>query len=669
MILDKLVLENFGAYRGKHTIKLTPPSRKRPIILFGGLNGVGKTTLLDALQLVLYGKRARCSNRNNTNYDEFLRQSVNRFADPTGGARIELCFHHVNEGRDEAYRVQRSWHANGNGMRETVEVDVDGTYDRAVSDLWSEYAEEFVPSRLSPLFFFDGEKIESLADIENTADVLRNGIHSLLGLDIVDRLQDDLDVVANRKGKLLQVDSGKQEEIDGISTEVRSLKARREEILQNIAGIQSQLDQCIYRLGLVNEKLHAQGGDLFRQKDLLESNRVSLEQELVVADIDLRELGSGAAPLLLVAKLLGRVHEQVRKERQSLQAEVLDEALRERDMLVLKTVNDTGISKDAYATLAAFLAMDRRERTARRSLPRFLLLDEDAAGLVQDLQSVTLQETREKIRTSLKRREDLEHSLTVIERKLTTVPDADAIAPIEQERLELESKRAGLEHATAQLREERQRIENELSRKESTLKRLQDETTRKALEQEDLARVNVHARRAQATLQAFRERVVERHLARIEMHIEESFRHLLRKQTLVASLRLNRATYAIELKDKAGNVVQTDRLSAGERQLLAVSLLWGLAKASRRELPAVIDTPLGRLDSSHRRHLVKRYFPAASHQVLLLSTDEEIRGEYLEALKPAVGRSYLLQYNEAAQSTEIVEGYFPAGEANAARSH
>jgi DNA sulfur modification protein DndD len=666
VILDKLVLENFGAYRGKHTIKLTPPSRKRPIILFGGLNGVGKTTLLDALQLVLYGKRARCSNRGTTNYEEFLRQCINRFSDPTGGARIELCFHQVNEGRDEAYRVQRSWHANGNGIKEIVEVEVDGVFDRTVSDLWSEYAEEFVPSRLSSLFFFDGEKIESLADIDNTADVLRNGIHSLLGLDIVDRLQDDLDVVANRKGKLLQIDSDKQEVIEAAEAEVRGLSSRRDEILQNAAGVQSQLDQCSYRLNQVNEKLRAEGGDLFRQKDLLESNRISLVQEMNDTDAELREVGSGAAPLLLAGKLLIAVQEQVREERQSLQAEMLDETLRERDALVLKTVNDNGIPKKAYENLAAFLAMDRKERTATRNLPRYLLLDEDASGLVHDLQSVTLREVREKILSLLKGREDLSRSLTVIERKLTTVPDADAIMPYEHERAELENKKAGLETAAAHLADERQRLEYELGRKESVLKRLQDEAARGALEQEDLARINVHARRAQATLMTFRDRVVERHLERIEMHIEDSFRHLLRRQSLVSSLRINRATYAIELRDSMGNVVRPDRLSAGERQLLAVSLLWGLAKASRRALPAVIDTPLGRLDSTHRRHLVKRYFPFASHQVLLLSTDEEIRGEYLDELRPSVGRSYLLQYDEAAHSTEIVEGYFATGDAHVA---
>jgi DNA sulfur modification protein DndD len=52
--------------------------------------------------------------------------------------------------------------------------------------------------------------------------------------------------------------------------------------------------------------------------------------------------------------------------------------------------------------------------------------------------------------------------------------------------------------------------------------------------------------------------------------------------------------------------------------------LRGLAKASGRPLPTIIDTPLGRLDSTRRRHLLERYFPVASHQVILLSTDEEI---------------------------------------------
>src|ERR1700733_6551894 len=233
MTLDTLILENYGAYRGKHTIKLTPPSRKRPIVLFGGMNGAGKTTVLDALQLVLYGKRARCSNRGTTSYDEFLRHSVNRYADPAGGAKIKFSFHHSNDG-----------------------------------------------------------------------SVPRSCNHSLRGLDLVDRLHDDLDVVANRKEKLLHVDDSTTNALSSADREVRDLRSRRDEVIQSIAGSQSQLGQVDYRLEQVAERLHAEGGELFAQKDLLESNRAQLVSDLGVVDESLRELASGSAPLLLIPGLI-----------------------------------------------------------------------------------------------------------------------------------------------------------------------------------------------------------------------------------------------------------------------------------------------------------------------------------------------------------------------------
>jgi len=138
----------------------------------------------------------------------------------------------------------------------------------------------------------------------------------------------------------------------------------------------------------------------------------------------------------------------------------------------------------------------------------------------------------------------------------------------------------------------------------------------------------------------------------------ESYQQLLRKKTLVAALCIDPDSYDIVLYGKNGQEVEPSRLSAGERQLLGVALLWGLAKASGRPLPTAIDTPLGRLDTAHRSNLVERYFPFASHQVILLSTDEEIYGEYLRKLSPWIGRSYQLEYDDSTGSTKIEPGYF-----------
>jgi DNA sulfur modification protein DndD len=99
-------------------------------------------------------------------------------------------------------------------------------------------------------------------------------------------------------------------------------------------------------------------------------------------------------------------------------------------------------------------------------------------------------------------------------------------------------------------------------------------------------------------------------------------------------------------------------LSAGEKQIYAISMLWALGKTSGRPLPIIIDTPLARLDSDHRRLLVENYFPLASHQVIILSTDTEVDQGYFEELRPAVARAYHLDFDQTENSTTVKQGYF-----------
>jgi DNA sulfur modification protein DndD len=666
LTLDELVVENFGIYLDRHVITLTPPSRKKPIVLFGGMNGAGKTTLLDALQLCLHGKRARCSNRGSGTYEDFLRASVNRYADAGGGASVEVHFHDVSEGREQSYRVCRSWHANGNGLKEDVDVYIDGTRDAAVSDAWAEYAEEFIPARLSHLFFFDGEKIETLADLENASELLRSGIHSLLGLDIVDRLHADLEVVVSRKSKQLRIDTDNAAAISECQREVAELVSRRDELVQKLASVQAQLEQSGYLHQKVIERLQSEGGELFQQKDVLLAAKVRLEAELEAADTTLREDAGGVIPLLLVSDLLRAIHEQLQRERISASAQILGTVLQERDALTLQSLKEAGARAALIKTVSDVLDRDRRSRTVAAKSPRYLSSSEHAHLLLEEMLASGLPTVASRAGRQLYRRVELAEELVLVERKLSTVPEADAIAPLEEERRVLEEKRRHLAKEQARLTEDRRLLDNDIGRKEALLGKLRDQAVRVELEQEDLARIQTHSRRAQDALKAFREKVVERHIASIQEYVLESFRYLVRKKSLVSSIAIDSRSFVVELRGADGNVMTPDRLSAGERQLLAVSLLWGLAKASRRPLPAIIDTPLGRLDSSHRRHMVERYFPHASHQVLLLSTDEEIRGEYLDAIRPSVGHSYLLEFDEAKRTSVVKRGYFESEGASVA---
>jgi DNA sulfur modification protein DndD len=98
-----------------------------------------------------------------------------------------------------------------------------------------------------------------------------------------------------------------------------------------------------------------------------------------------------------------------------------------------------------------------------------------------------------------------------------------------------------------------------------------------------------------------------------------------------------------------------DRLSAGERQLLAISVLSALIKERKGRFPVVVDTPLARLDQQHRSALIKRFFATVSHQVVVLSTDQEVEGTAYEALKPFTNAEYSLHFDDATGHTSIVD--------------
>ena len=198
MILDEITLDNFGLYAGNQTVVLTPPSRDKPIILFGGLNGGGKTTLIDALQLCLFGPHAKTSSRGSGAYREYLSKCIYRGATKQEAA-IKISFRHMVEGNEDQYSLRRSWHRANGSCKEHLEVLKNGRSEPTLAKNWSSHVEDFLPANIAHLFLFDGEQIEAYASGEESSSLIGAGIQSLLGLDMVDQLEKDLRVYERRK--------------------------------------------------------------------------------------------------------------------------------------------------------------------------------------------------------------------------------------------------------------------------------------------------------------------------------------------------------------------------------------------------------------------------------------------------------------------------------------
>jgi DNA sulfur modification protein DndD len=655
MLLDTITLHNFGTYLGRQSVSLTPESRERPVILFGGLNGAGKTTLLDALQLTLFGPHARCSGRGSLAYDDYLTGCISRGADVPEAA-VELSFRHMRAGHEHRFHLRRSWKKTGKGCAERLEVVVNDRLDPLLTEHWSEQVEEYMPSRLAPLFLYDGEKIEGYADPKQSAKMIATAVHSLLGLDLVERLTDDLGVVQRRKRSESRV-AEERNTIATLEAALEEVQSRRKAAYSEECAINTKLLRARNLLERAEASYRQEGGALYDRRKELEEELAGARSDFEAIEQALRDVSAGPLPLLLVRDLLDEIAEADRAEAKAALDREMAVALGDRDKSVIEALGSWGAQEDLVSRLVSLLQSDRDQRASVTVDPVYRLSAE-AKAMLSELQVEVLHAAAAQLSSLLESSSEAASHLEQCEAAMAAIPSEDALVAIVVERTRLTAEVAEYEDALRRQVAEREALDRDIERKERELERQRRVAAEDRFAAQDSRRVIAACGRVQSTLSVFKTEIVRRHAERIGSLVHDSLKQLLRKETLVTGVSIDPETFALELKGRDGHLLAPERMSAGERQLLSVAVLWGLARASSRPLPTVIDTPLGRLDSTHRDLLLTRYFPHASHQVILLSTDEEISGRSYETLRPWVGRSYALEFDESEAATVIRPGYF-----------
>jgi DNA sulfur modification protein DndD len=656
MIIEEVHVHNFGVYNGRHTLRLEPVSKKRPLVIIGALNGSGKTTLLDAMQLALYGKLGNYSSRGDGAYDDFLRRAINHAAGEHEGASVELVFRQAKDGVEQQYRAHRSWQVKDGRIREIFEVLRDGTADKMLSEHWYEYVEELLPSRIAPLFFFDGEKVVELADVQQAPALLRVAVQSLLGLDIVRQLRVDLGVLSRRKRAQIASDVDRLK-LEADQRELEDLEARRDLAFQAQAAANGEVEQARVKLDDAKQKFRDGGGELYEQRAVLDGQLGALDAEKRACEGRLREVAAGILPLMLVRVQIEQIAKADQQEKESQSTLAVVSVLEERDRWIAKLAKKEGVSEDTLERIREALSGDRnRRKTAGGRDQLFRLSDEGRRGL-DGASSSHLSDEASLANSQVKEIERIFIRIDDVERKIAAIPDPESVQHLTKAVAEAEARLslalAKLDEARRQLGEVDSKIE--LLRR-SLVRALETEVERHH-QGSDADRIMTFASKASDSLQLFEGAVIRHHIRRLETFVLGSLKTLLRKDLLISKVEIDPETFVITLTGGDGRAFSMERLSAGERQLLAVSLLWGLAQASGRPMPTIIDTPLGRLDSKHRTNLVDRYFPKASHQVILLSTDMEIDAEYYRKLKPAISHSYTLTFDRSIGGTRVVDGF------------
>lgn len=650
MQLTELTLHNIGPYRGRQRMGLaTQPGR--PIILVGGLNGCGKTTLLDVMQLALYGNRAQLSNRGSQGYEDYLASLVSRGIDLKEGASVTISFTVNAHGEAASYEVTRSWSAAGKRVKENLDVVLNGQWDKTLSSTWADHVEDLLPLEIAGLFFFDGEKIESLADPERAASVIQTAIHSLLGASTIEQLRTDLTALQKRQvpesgdAALEQELSDLLEQHSRQTVDYESTRERRDQT-------KLEWDQALAEMQRAEQEFAADGGAVYERQAQLESEKASLQAQIASAQSQLRSLAEGLLPLGLLTAPLKSISKSAAEALAAQEAKHLVALLEERDAWLASQLPEEVATK-----LKDLLDADRAARIPQASASTsFGLSSTQARDLTTTSQAVASQ--TKAAGALVKQTRELQEALAQTESLLGRIPDDSRVTARMASRDATRARFARLDGQLQVINDDLARYANDLEGLETRIAKVEARRIQMGVDSDDKRRIVEHADRVRTTLAELRTRLIERNLGRIEVATLDSFRRLMRKSGLVADLRIDPRNYTLQLTTSSGDALSPSRLSAGERQLLAVALLWGLARVAGNQLPTIVDTPLGRLDSIHRQHLVERYFPQASDQVLLLSTDEEIDEHLYAQLEGSVAASYLLEHDADTDQTTITPGYW-----------
>jgi DNA sulfur modification protein DndD len=654
MILRSIQLENFGLYAGENKLDLVPGRRAgahSPIILIGGKNGAGKTTMLEAVRLALYGRRALGARVGQTEYEDYLRNSIHR-GTASQSAAVELEFDYAEAGIVHHYRVRREWSASGKKVFESLQLEKDNkVVDSVPREEWHSFLQELIPPGVSQLFFFDGEKISEIAEGEEENEHLAEAVRSLLGIELVGRLRTDLGLYLARHQR--DGADNLKDRLEATIREISILEQEASALTEVVADLSTAKESQARAAEQVRRQFIAEGGDAAVNRARLEADREDVRRRITRAEHDLRALANGLLPFAMAPRLTARFQtalaEQGNGDHQRGSFEALREALGFWRAEGAPPRNAKWTEKH-WTDLDQFIG-SLESRTKGNVVPAFQELGDGAAALAR-LRELEVS-VRPRAAALLEDLDRFDSRLKELEKELTRADNAASGLLLDE--LRLADQRLGSTEATLRARQE------ELKAVRGQLVTLNRERERLLKEQAgstaSVERLALAARSAQA-LAEYERRLLEHKITRLRGEFVQRFNHLARKGDLIADVRIDPKTFAATLIDRFGHEVPKVGLSAGEKQVYAIAMLWALARTSGRPLPMIIDTPLGRLDSDHRANLIERYFPAASHQVILLSTDTEIDESLLSSLGPSVSHTYRLDYDPNSGRTVAQPGYF-----------
>ena len=641
-------VQNLGPFRERQYLDLQVRS-SRPIILVKALNGSGKTTLLTCLQVALYGAKA-LGNARTSDYEQLIR-GLHR-QDAKGPARVDLDIRIETDGERDDITVSREWTLSGSKLSERLSVHRDGSQDFQLCEDWDEYLDNILPAELVQLFLFDGEKIEALANPKTLPDMLRRATEAFLGIGGIDSLSKDLVAVERRAllhAKEVSSDyEAAREELAELERQHSLIEEAVDILSQTLPNAQELFENTRTAYKRFSSEAQRSGLSAYEQAAQIRAAEQDARLRVSEAAISVREaLADPLVPLSGLGDLWNGYKTLWDQERNAKTMKQLSSEMERRDRRILRELA-AQVSASSLTTVKQVLAADSERYRATAKANMVLLDAPDPQSLEPQVAAAA-----NRYRSAVEQLTAARARLADLERKVAAIPHGEQLADL---LAELEVRAAAQSKAEAQLASIQQQLADHQSNRAHLAIRLNAARVRMSREfrgqAQDLKAIAA-GQRTRSVLAIFKDRLLASKATWLSKMITEEFRGLMRKQRLVTSVHVDPDTYAVSIVGAEGNELPMERLSAGERQLLAVAVLSALIRERKGRFPVVVDTPLARLDRTHREALIRRFFAKVSHQVMVLSTDEEVEGSVYDEMSKYTSAAYLIEFSDERRCSAV----------------
>ena len=710
MKINKIKLYNFNSYEGENEFDFVNQDQSKNIVLIGGKNGAGKTSLFTAIKIALYGPLAFGYVGANSHYIAKIKDCINSkaFQKDEVESEVQLTLSLMVERELKNYVVTRRWRFVNQKLEEKYSVEEEGRFlEQQELSYFQNYLQGLIPPDLFEFFLFDGEEVGNIFSTSSYNSYIKNAIYTLCGIDIFEIIRKFTCSYSSKPSG--EVDKERYSQYEQLKLLAEQLDDKKTSLGKRIEEEKQKYEQLEVELFDLETAYKNAGGITQEEREKLAREFEEAEKLKTEASIKIKMFVEGLMPFFIVGEYANKITKQFSIQEKKETYEYFEKNI--MDSALTETIhNNVSIGDEALETL--FDEILKYLKPSDETDFKFIhdLSKEEISRINIMIDNLKAFDKEEMIEIINQRKHYSERTMEINKILRSAMSDEDANRYVTKENLLLR-KKDDCHRMIKDLQEERTSIEEEFV--------LVEQQRNKALQELKENAQNKHVYELSSGITSIMDSVLKKKAISIRENLGElisnNLRHMYRKNNLITQIEIDEnfgfhlyqnAVYThselaylyrnlgvdnfadevgnagIEMLKKRFNIISINelqkafnasdseatidlfkkidisRLSKGERQIFILALYWAIIELSGQDIPFVIDTPYARIDANHRKEISEKFFPNISKQVIILSTDEEIDEEYYEILKPHIAREYLLVNDESQNRTSIEQHYF-----------